>query len=85
MNYVNSSVFSLTQETGRSKGFGFITYAEAEDAKKALEQVTLHSINQPFNQSTFQSNNYSFKQPFNHLTQVYSVDLIKEHLNNGNI
>merc|ERR1712111_6910 len=27
------------QETQRSKGYGFITYAEAEDAKKALEQM----------------------------------------------
>ena len=27
------------QETGRSKGYGFITYYEAEDAKKALEQM----------------------------------------------
>ena len=26
-------------ETGRSKGYGFITYTEAEDAKKALEQM----------------------------------------------
>ena len=29
----------MDQDTGRSKGYGFITYAEAEDAKKALEQV----------------------------------------------
>ena len=29
----------MDQETGRSKGYGFITYGEAEDAKKALEQV----------------------------------------------
>lgn len=29
----------MDQETGRSKGYGFITYAEAEDAKKALEQM----------------------------------------------
>ena len=27
------------QETGRSKGYGFVTYWEAEDAKKALEQM----------------------------------------------
>lgn len=26
-------------ETGRSKGYGFITYCEAEDAKKSLEQM----------------------------------------------
>jgi len=26
-------------ETGRSKGYGFLTYAEADDAKKALEQM----------------------------------------------
>ena len=31
----------MDQETGRSKGYGFITYGEAEDAKKALEQVNL--------------------------------------------
>merc|ERR1719411_2476740 len=29
----------MDQETQRSKGYGFITYAEAEDAKKALEQM----------------------------------------------
>lgn len=29
----------MDQETGRSKGYGFITYTEAEDAKKALEQM----------------------------------------------
>jgi len=29
----------MDQDTGRSKGYGFITYAEAEDAKKALEQM----------------------------------------------
>ena len=29
----------MDQDTGRSKGYGFITYSEAEDAKKALEQV----------------------------------------------
>lgn len=29
----------MDQETGRSKGYGFITYGEAEDAKKALEQM----------------------------------------------
>ena len=30
----------MDQDTGRSKGYGFITYGEAEDAKKALEQVS---------------------------------------------
>lgn len=29
----------MDPETGRSKGYGFLTYAEAEDAKKALEQM----------------------------------------------
>merc|ERR1712241_1063821 len=29
----------MDQDTGRSKGYGFITYSEAEDAKKALEQM----------------------------------------------
>jgi len=29
----------MDQDTGRSKGYGFITYGEAEDAKKALEQM----------------------------------------------
>lgn len=29
----------MDPETGRSKGYGFITFAEAEDAKKALEQL----------------------------------------------
>ena len=27
------------QETDRSKGYGFITYMEAEDAKKAMEHL----------------------------------------------
>ena len=34
----------MDQDTGRSKGYGFITYGEAEDAKKALEQVSLFSF-----------------------------------------
>ncbi|XP_040567747.1 RNA-binding protein 39 [Lepeophtheirus salmonis] len=29
----------MDTDTGRSKGYGFLTYAEAEDAKKALEQM----------------------------------------------
>ncbi|CAD7079248.1 unnamed protein product [Hermetia illucens] len=29
----------MDQETGRSKGYGFITYHNADDAKKALEQL----------------------------------------------
>ncbi|QQP37668.1 Uncharacterized protein FKW44_018028, partial [Caligus rogercresseyi] len=29
----------MDSETNRSKGYGFLTYAEAEDAKKALEQM----------------------------------------------
>ena len=33
------SINVLFQETGRSKGYGFVTYWEAEDAKKALEQM----------------------------------------------
>lgn len=36
---IQSIQLMTDQETGRSKGFGFITYAEAEDAKKALEQM----------------------------------------------
>ena len=35
----------MDQDTGRSKGYGFITYSEAEDAKKALEQVTIFCDN----------------------------------------
>ena len=41
-----SSLIQITQvtlmkdsETGRSKGFGFLTFQHAEDAKKALEQL----------------------------------------------
>lgn len=30
---------SFTKDTNRSKGYGFITFNEAEDAKKALEQM----------------------------------------------
>ena len=29
----------FVKETGRSKGYGFVTYYEAEDAKKAMEQM----------------------------------------------
>ena len=36
---IQSIQLIMDQETQRSKGYGFITYAEAEDAKKALEQM----------------------------------------------
>lgn len=36
---IQSIQLIMDQDTGRSKGYGFITYAEAEDAKKALEQM----------------------------------------------
>ena len=29
----------MDTETGRSKGYGFVTFVESEDAKKALEQM----------------------------------------------
>merc|ERR1712110_348679 len=29
----------MDQDTGRSKGYGFVTYGKSEDAKKALEQM----------------------------------------------
>ena len=36
---IQSIQLIMDQETQRSKGYGFITYHEAEDAKKALEQM----------------------------------------------
>lgn len=36
---IQSIQLMTDMETGRSKGYGFITYAEADDAKKALEQM----------------------------------------------
>lgn len=36
---IQSIQLIMDQETGRSKGYGFITYYEAEDAKRALEQM----------------------------------------------
>merc|ERR1719273_1752551 len=36
---IQSIQLIMDPETGRSKGYGFISYAEADDAKKALEQM----------------------------------------------
>ncbi|KAM7351171.1 RNA-binding protein 39-like protein Caper isoform 3-T6 [Cochliomyia hominivorax] len=36
---IDSIQLIMDSETGRSKGYGFITYHNAEDAKKALEQL----------------------------------------------
>ncbi|XP_068171851.1 RNA-binding protein 39-like [Antennarius striatus] len=36
---IESIQLMMDSETGRSKGYGFITFAEAESAKKALEQL----------------------------------------------
>lgn len=34
---ITDAVVISDRETGRSKGFGFVTFANAEDAKKSLE------------------------------------------------
>jgi len=34
---ITDAVVISDRETGRSKGFGFVTFANADDAKKALE------------------------------------------------
>ena len=34
---ISDAVVISDRETGRSKGFGFVTFVNAEDAKKALE------------------------------------------------
>jgi len=36
---IQSITLMMDYETGRSKGYGFVTYDKAEDAKKALEQM----------------------------------------------
>ena len=36
---INSITLMMDYETGRSKGYGFVTYEKAEDAKKAMEQM----------------------------------------------
>ena len=36
---IQSVTLMMDYETGRSKGYGFVTYDRAEDAKKALEQM----------------------------------------------
>jgi len=36
---VESVIFITDQDTGRSKGFGFIEMSSEEDAKKAIEQL----------------------------------------------
>ena len=35
---IEDSVVITDRQTGRSKGFGFITFSKEEDAEKALEQ-----------------------------------------------
>merc|ERR1711936_247967 len=36
---IQSVTLMMDYETGRSKGYGFVTYEKSEDAKKALEQM----------------------------------------------
>lgn len=36
---IQSITLMMDYETGRSKGYGFVTYDKAEDAKKAMEQM----------------------------------------------
>jgi len=36
---IQSITLMMDYETGRSKGYGFVTYEKAEDAKKAMEQM----------------------------------------------
>lgn len=36
---IQTITLMMDYETGRSKGYGFVTYEKSEDAKKALEQM----------------------------------------------
>ena len=36
---IESSRLVIDRETGRSRGFGFVTYKEKEDALKAIEEM----------------------------------------------
>ena len=36
---IQSITLMMDYETGRSKGYGFVTYEKSEDAKKAMEQM----------------------------------------------
>lgn len=41
---VNSAKIIQDRDTGRSKGFGFVEMANAEDGQKAIEGLNGHSI-----------------------------------------
>jgi len=41
---VTDAVVILDRETGRSRGFGFVTFAEADDGKRALAEMNGYSL-----------------------------------------
>ncbi len=41
---VTDAVVILDRETGRSRGFGFVTFAAADDGKRALEEMNGYSL-----------------------------------------
>ncbi len=41
---VTDAVVILDRDTGRSRGFGFVTFAEAEDGKRALAEMNGYSL-----------------------------------------